>query len=707
MLASLRACGFVGPLQRFVAFGDMALLRPATRRQLSSTGVLLCDVPSGRKDAADRALLLDLAMWVRDTPPPATLLLITGDRDFAPAAHRMVQLGYTVLLAAPIATASVAPELLSAASRRFDWASLACGLVQFEERERARGAVVRMGLSAAAGSGEGGDAAVAAAAAEAQADAARRSAKARANQVASFVAAAAAAIEREDVAELARVVDAAQAAGLKTTREEALLADLRRKLKRRDASLVEVRARLERALADGDAALCESALLAARTAGVARAPALAPMLDAAARLVRASRRARRDAGRAADGGTPAAPGEDDEDDDDDEGGDVDGDEPPAALDMTPIEARAAASALAEHRGSSRRHQMLAAAGNDSDDESSDERDDSWAGHPWSSAAGATPAPSPSRPALSTAAAAAAATEQLDVDAVLASIDGDAAAPPWFAPLCRAGVEGCDLALLTSAVERGTAAGVDTAVAAALLALCARARSAAGSLLRAALTRKTNVLASLLASLRGGASASALAKLMAAELAEARDALATLLAQEAEVEEGRAARVPQPDWDSAAHNSRVAAALAAEDAAELRAALLDGALRGGEAADETQRSRLKSLLAAVECAAELRRAAAAGDAAVLRARLARARKDYLARHAGRTFPTADGVLLADITAASAVAEAALAALPPATDDADAAPPPAASAGVNGHGGGHAHGNGNGSAAVAIVGARASE
>lgn len=59
---------------------------------------------------------------------------LQGDRDFAPALHRLNLLGYTVLVAAPVATARVSATLLSAAVRVFNWSSLACGLVEFEEK---------------------------------------------------------------------------------------------------------------------------------------------------------------------------------------------------------------------------------------------------------------------------------------------------------------------------------------------------------------------------------------------------------------------------------------------------------------------------------------------------------------------------------------------------------------------------------------------
>ena len=287
ILGSLRSCGYTGPVKELAAYGDFSLMRPATRRQLQATGWRCIDVPSGRKDAADRALQLDLLMYAREVPPPACVLLISGDRDFAPSMHRLSQLNYTTLLAAPVATASVAKELTSSASRVFDWASLACGLVVFEEKARTESRaedISNKNSGEAATSGGGG--------------ASRWTARSRAQDVSAFVAAASEAIEAEDVDALQEVVSAAQAAGLRVTREQEALTELRKKLKRRELHVTQARSRLHDALAQGNAMLCEAALLNARAQGVAQF--LQPEVDAATAVVKASR------------------GDDDDEDDEDE-----------------------------------------------------------------------------------------------------------------------------------------------------------------------------------------------------------------------------------------------------------------------------------------------------------------------------------------------------------------------------------------------------
>jgi len=679
VLEALRASGYAGVLRGYTAFGDMALLRPTVRRQLSSTGVRLSDVPSGRKDAADRALLLDLMLFARDTPPPAVVLLITGDRDFAPSAHRLTQLGYTVLLSAPIATAQVAPELLSAAYRRFDWASMACGLVPFEERERERtdgGAskdddepeptFVRQ--PSVASLAEAGVAAVGD----------FRFGRGKNARVGAFVSAAAAAIEREDVDELARVVASAQLSGLKSTREAALLADMRRRLKQREAAAEEVAPALERAIAASDPQLAASAVLAARTRGVSGI--LAAKVAAAERIMRANRAARRTSR-----GTAAADGDDEEDEDEEEEEEDDADD---ARSQQPAEVqssqRRASTALKEHRLSSRRRLVI------------DELDaaDSWAGRPW----------------IASGAAAEIKTDEAveavmpppaveDPGTLVAAYEADPSFPPWFVTAVRVGLMGQDFALLSSAIARGAAANLDTSGAASVLSVVTRARSIAGSLVRLSLTRKAQPLSSFIDSLAGHPVAALLTK----ELAEARGALERMLA------------TPEPpvadesSAESVQFKARIRDALDDEDPVALRAALLDAAIESGMV-NESALRRLKVLTIAFESLPELQRACEAEDLAVLRARILRVRRDFIQREPTRSFPKTDGKLLLTLTAAVKDAEAVLARLSAeaasglASDDGARAPADAASGLASAtpeNGAGHA----NGSTAPDVVAATA--
>lgn len=79
---------------------------------------------SGGKNSADRSLLVDLMYWVSQNPPPAHLLLISGDRDFAGILHRLRMNNYNILLASPGSAPSV---LCSAASIMWQWNALLKG----------------------------------------------------------------------------------------------------------------------------------------------------------------------------------------------------------------------------------------------------------------------------------------------------------------------------------------------------------------------------------------------------------------------------------------------------------------------------------------------------------------------------------------------------------------------------------------------------
>lgn len=92
---------------------------------LERTGVTLVDIGNKRKDAADKLILVDMLLFACDNPK-ASFLLISGDGDFAPAVHGLVNRGFTFGIAIPsVDTAS--PALTSAGTYVWDWPSLARG----------------------------------------------------------------------------------------------------------------------------------------------------------------------------------------------------------------------------------------------------------------------------------------------------------------------------------------------------------------------------------------------------------------------------------------------------------------------------------------------------------------------------------------------------------------------------------------------------
>jgi hypothetical protein len=108
------------------AYGDFNAFPRKLREGCQRTGVKLVDVPNGRKDAADKAILVDMFLFALDNHLPSSIMLISGDVDFAPALHILGQRGYTIVLAIPSSVA-VSSALSSAGSFVWDWPSLARG----------------------------------------------------------------------------------------------------------------------------------------------------------------------------------------------------------------------------------------------------------------------------------------------------------------------------------------------------------------------------------------------------------------------------------------------------------------------------------------------------------------------------------------------------------------------------------------------------
>ncbi|MCO5606850.1 hypothetical protein L7F22_061041 [Adiantum nelumboides] len=115
-----------GTIILFSAYGDFSHLPRHIRQGCQMTGVNLIDIPHGRKDAADKAILADMFLFALDNPPPGIILLISGDVDFAPALHKLGQRGYCVVLAIPTGL-RVSPALCNACQHLLSWPDVARG----------------------------------------------------------------------------------------------------------------------------------------------------------------------------------------------------------------------------------------------------------------------------------------------------------------------------------------------------------------------------------------------------------------------------------------------------------------------------------------------------------------------------------------------------------------------------------------------------
>ncbi|THG16882.1 hypothetical protein TEA_025605 [Camellia sinensis var. sinensis] len=115
-----------GAVTLFSAYGDFNAFPRQLRAGYQRTDVKLVDVPNGRKDAADKAILVDMFLFALDNPPPSSIMLISGDVDFAPALHILGQHGYTVILVIP-SRVSVSSALCIMGRFVWDWHSVARG----------------------------------------------------------------------------------------------------------------------------------------------------------------------------------------------------------------------------------------------------------------------------------------------------------------------------------------------------------------------------------------------------------------------------------------------------------------------------------------------------------------------------------------------------------------------------------------------------
>ncbi|GLB35323.1 putative NYN domain containing protein [Lyophyllum shimeji] len=91
----------------------------ALRSELQSSGVSLTDCPhNGRKDVADKMMLVDMLAYAIDNSAPSTIVLISGDRDFAYAVSILRLRRYRVVI---VSLPGVHTSLKVQASLCLDW----------------------------------------------------------------------------------------------------------------------------------------------------------------------------------------------------------------------------------------------------------------------------------------------------------------------------------------------------------------------------------------------------------------------------------------------------------------------------------------------------------------------------------------------------------------------------------------------------------
>ncbi|PRP83802.1 hypothetical protein PROFUN_09000 [Planoprotostelium fungivorum] len=87
----------LGPIHRINGYGNLTCFRKETRMELMAGGIDLHDVPSGKPNAADIAIIVDMLFYAMENPS-STIVLISGDGDFSNALSRLRQKGHRIMI---------------------------------------------------------------------------------------------------------------------------------------------------------------------------------------------------------------------------------------------------------------------------------------------------------------------------------------------------------------------------------------------------------------------------------------------------------------------------------------------------------------------------------------------------------------------------------------------------------------------------------
>lgn len=108
-----------GSLRQIRAYADLKLIKRSKRLELQHAGVQLLDVPSDKKEAADKMMLTDIMMFAIENTPPQRIALISGDQDFAYTLAQLRNIGYEIILIKPPGGAH--PGLRAQVDYLLDW----------------------------------------------------------------------------------------------------------------------------------------------------------------------------------------------------------------------------------------------------------------------------------------------------------------------------------------------------------------------------------------------------------------------------------------------------------------------------------------------------------------------------------------------------------------------------------------------------------
>ncbi|KAI8927937.1 limkain-b1-type NYN domain-containing protein, partial [Entophlyctis helioformis] len=92
-----------GPITQFRAYQEITeTSNKQLRSELQASGISVVDTPHNfRKDAADKMMIVDMLIYAMDNPPPSTIVVLSGDRDFAYALAVLRNRQYNIVLIVP------------------------------------------------------------------------------------------------------------------------------------------------------------------------------------------------------------------------------------------------------------------------------------------------------------------------------------------------------------------------------------------------------------------------------------------------------------------------------------------------------------------------------------------------------------------------------------------------------------------------------
>lgn len=113
----------IGHIHSCRAYADLSRISSQVREPLQLLGVSLHDVPGHSKEASDKAIIVDMLFFAIDHASPATLILISGDRDFSNTLSRLSDRGYRIVLVYPDES-QLSTILSSVADETIAWGDL-------------------------------------------------------------------------------------------------------------------------------------------------------------------------------------------------------------------------------------------------------------------------------------------------------------------------------------------------------------------------------------------------------------------------------------------------------------------------------------------------------------------------------------------------------------------------------------------------------